>query len=310
MKPFTVALKVATGIRPQRPLSEECMVKLSDQFWSLIEACWSQEGSNRPTMAESLSMMNIIQSDALSSTSPRSVIHTAARLGRVEEVRLMIQNETSLRSTDERGRTALHYAASRGHMSVARLLLNHGADIRLVDNRGDCPLRLAIRHNRFDIAHMFVESAGQPADGVPGSYESEAASFYTADDGGASPWWGTPVSLRSLDGSPMHVPYHSPPRKPLLARLSPVPEPSPLCGHCQTSIAAEELSSSPNIRSSLHSPTESSTDVDSGGKSLPTLIPDDVSSAGSKLPGKNVGRRLLRAVRNSVHLVRSRRWTQ
>jgi hypothetical protein len=49
--PFTtVPTRILNGLRPRRPEATP-EIALSNELWSLMEFCWSQEASHRPVMS-------------------------------------------------------------------------------------------------------------------------------------------------------------------------------------------------------------------------------------------------------------------
>lgn len=74
----------------------------------------------------------------------------AAKLGKIDEVRALIQNQLELvNQRDSSGATPIHYAAFGGHRQVVRLLAVHGANINARDAQfGATPAGWAIEYLR------------------------------------------------------------------------------------------------------------------------------------------------------------------
>jgi hypothetical protein len=54
-------LKIAQGHRPSRPSdSEQLSQALSDDLWSLMNACWMQEAESRPPMSDVLGSLGVV----------------------------------------------------------------------------------------------------------------------------------------------------------------------------------------------------------------------------------------------------------
>ena len=64
----------------------------------------------------------------------------AARAGRTERVKAMLEAGVKVNATDSNGYTALVYAAYMGRSETGRALLAAGADVNLKDFFGSCPL--------------------------------------------------------------------------------------------------------------------------------------------------------------------------
>lgn len=67
-------------------------------------------------------------------------MHLAALLGRVEVVRILIENDFPINSRDKTGYSACHEAARKGRVDVIKLLFDKGSDINIKNNDGDTPL--------------------------------------------------------------------------------------------------------------------------------------------------------------------------
>jgi ankyrin repeat protein len=83
----------------------------------------------------------------------------AAKLGKTEEVRALIQHRLELiNQRDTSGATPLHYAAFGGHREVVRLLVVHGADVNARDAQfGATPAGWAIEYLRELGAFLGIE---------------------------------------------------------------------------------------------------------------------------------------------------------
>jgi len=77
------------------------------------------------------------------STSGYTALMRATRLGRSENVRLLLEAGASVNAVDGDGRTALHHAAAAGEVEVPGALIGAGADANDRDKGGATPLHLA-----------------------------------------------------------------------------------------------------------------------------------------------------------------------
>jgi ankyrin repeat protein len=75
----------------------------------------------------------------------------AARDGRIESARLLIQNGANLEATDPNGITPLLMAISNNQMETARFFVERGAQINVVDWYGRSPLWSAVEVRNMDI---------------------------------------------------------------------------------------------------------------------------------------------------------------
>lgn len=62
------------------------------------------------------------------SIQPGSSLEYWACVGRLDQVKLELQNGADVNHADHSGYTALHAAAENNHVEIVRLLLEHGAD--------------------------------------------------------------------------------------------------------------------------------------------------------------------------------------
>jgi hypothetical protein len=72
-----------------------------------------------------------------------SRLELAARLDRVWQVKVAINEGDDLNERGADGNTALHVAAKEGHEQIVRLLVEHGADAELGDANGKTPAEVA-----------------------------------------------------------------------------------------------------------------------------------------------------------------------
>ena len=97
-----------------------------------------------------------------------TLLHSAARYGRVEIFNLIVQNTEELYPIDQKGATPIHLAAFKGQIEICRIVMGN-TDFS-VKNPSDCkgktPLHLAAKFGHTEISKMLVENINDvnPAD--------------------------------------------------------------------------------------------------------------------------------------------------
>lgn len=94
-----------------------------------------------------------------------SPIHSAAELGHVEILRLLLVNGEYVDALDYHGCTPLYLAAKNNHLAAVKLLLDRGADAKLVSDppvEGDpddeqSPLGAAIQEGHLEILRAMLD---------------------------------------------------------------------------------------------------------------------------------------------------------
>ena len=92
----------------------------------------------------------------------RTPLMWAAKMGRTDCVKYLIQNGAQLDLKDDDGDTALHLAAYWGHLEVMKRLLEAGQHINL---RGVCartPLMVAANYDHTDCVEYLLQNGAQP----------------------------------------------------------------------------------------------------------------------------------------------------
>ena len=100
------------------------------------------------------------------------LLFSAARLGRVNLVKELVDNGADMEVTDELGRTPLHYATENGRVDVVKFLGDNKADIHTKDKDGFTVLDTAILDGHLDIARELCTKMDIETDWLDGSASS------------------------------------------------------------------------------------------------------------------------------------------
>lgn len=89
----------------------------------------------------------------------QSPIHEAARFGRLNIVRFIVEEERTLVSVENaNGNTALHYAARFGHLNIVEYLVNKSADFNCMNKVKMTPLHFATLGGHLEVAKYLVQA--------------------------------------------------------------------------------------------------------------------------------------------------------
>ncbi len=86
----------------------------------------------------------------------RTALHEAARSGRSQVVRLLLDRGADVDARNPSGLTPLHLAAIWGHRAVGELLLANCADVKATNVDRSTPLHLAVAADHRDLAALLL----------------------------------------------------------------------------------------------------------------------------------------------------------
>jgi len=81
----------------------------------------------------------------------------AAREGRLEEIRYLLDRRANINAADTFNDTPLHYASFHGHHQCVELLLDRGANINAVGSTNYTPLHLASVHGHHQCVELLLD---------------------------------------------------------------------------------------------------------------------------------------------------------
>jgi ankyrin repeat protein len=92
----------------------------------------------------------------------RTPLDAATERGRVEIVKLLLDEGADVNWTNEYGWTALYAAVYYGHIEIVKLLLHSGADVNKSNNNGGAALYRAIQDDNKTIVKLLLDSGADP----------------------------------------------------------------------------------------------------------------------------------------------------
>jgi ankyrin repeat protein len=85
-------------------------------------------------------------------------LHVAARHGRAEICKILLNSGADVSAQDGIGNTALHEAAASGSLETVRLLVENGADVQAISKDGSTPLHsAATNHNAAGVTEFLTK---------------------------------------------------------------------------------------------------------------------------------------------------------
>jgi len=91
----------------------------------------------------------------------RTALHKAAEIGRLGEVRELLDQGAEVNARDQWGFTPLHYAALSGDTDLIEALIARGAEVNASAESNSLPLHYAIMANRMKAAKLLVTKGSQ-----------------------------------------------------------------------------------------------------------------------------------------------------
>jgi uncharacterized protein len=89
--------------------------------------------------------------------------YTAAKEGRLSQVKAMLSSGYNVNAKNTAGRTALMGAAYFGNRSIVKELVVEGVDVNLADEQGSTALMLAVANQRLGVVEVLLNAGADPA---------------------------------------------------------------------------------------------------------------------------------------------------
>ena len=90
-------------------------------------------------------------------------LHFAVRMGDIEVVKLLVENEAKIDAKDTNGYASLHIAAQNGHLEIIKHLIENGAQIEERGKYGYTPLHIAAQ-NGYLLIFKYLNEKGAKID--------------------------------------------------------------------------------------------------------------------------------------------------
>jgi ankyrin repeat protein len=98
-----------------------------------------------------------IVTTASAQESDEAALRAAARGGRIDDVRALLDQGVDVNAKDKGGRTPLILAAWKQETEVMNLLLERGADVNAKDKDGGTPLMWSALHVNTDMVRLVLD---------------------------------------------------------------------------------------------------------------------------------------------------------
>jgi ankyrin repeat protein len=86
-----------------------------------------------------------------------SPLHTAVRLGKLDDIQRIIEEKNiDISDTNTNRETPLHLACALGHKHIVHILISNGADIYKKDNFNNAPIHRAVSQGHIDTADYLI----------------------------------------------------------------------------------------------------------------------------------------------------------
>lgn len=106
----------------------------------------------------SLVTLSIAAEEPVNEEMSELKFYTAAKEGRLQQVRAMLSAGINVNAKNTTGRTALMGAAYYGNRSIVRELVVEGVDVNLADEQGKTALMLAVANNRLQVVEVLLNA--------------------------------------------------------------------------------------------------------------------------------------------------------
>ncbi|XP_049853777.1 poly [ADP-ribose] polymerase tankyrase-1-like isoform X2 [Schistocerca gregaria] len=173
-------------IRVSQLLSEPPAVKSTPASTEVSTAHWPNDEDQTPLPdddgAAPADVSDVSPFRSLSGHEKCMKLIEAAKQGRVEELRALLEAGADIDGKDIYGRTALHTAAWNRHVEAVRTLLYAGADVSARDNEEYAPLHMAALGGSAAVVRLLAE--------------------FSADPNARDVWGWTPLHLAAREGQP------------------------------------------------------------------------------------------------------------
>ncbi|KAK3728572.1 hypothetical protein QZH41_011655 [Actinostola sp. cb2023] len=100
--------------------------------------------------------LSSLQQSGVDTDGEKETLHSLARRGNTQEIRVLLQQNEDIDKRDSYGKTPLHCAVSAGQIATVKYLLHCHGNPNLKDHREEAPLHVAVRTGNVDIVEVLL----------------------------------------------------------------------------------------------------------------------------------------------------------
>lgn len=132
-----------------------------DQAVDILKSVMTLEYDNSSVFRFLRDRVALLQMGTLGKNESYPVLNLAAKGGRLDVVRFLVENGADINAKNSYHSTPLYLAVIRKHQEAAKYLIQQGADINLSGYGLRTPLQMALKKKQHDLAMLLIENGAE-----------------------------------------------------------------------------------------------------------------------------------------------------